>query len=261
MYGPKLIAKLAEKKYRQEYSSFVVDGKKGVSDALKSGLTVLQLVFSDRFLASQQDYASTPEIKAFFDREAALVISEDIFSRMIDSATPQGVAAVVRMPSNSPEFFATAQTLVVLEDIRDPGNLGTMIRTADWFGVDAIILIGGADPYQPKVVRSSMGSIFRLPIYQTHTGVSDLQTLKNQGFEIVVTRPEGGSTKVFDGSSQKSCFVFGNESLGTSSAIDAVADSTLSLPKFGQAESLNVAVSFGIVLYENKRLRLKASGQ
>lgn len=253
MYGSKLIAKLTQKKYRQEYECFVVDGKKGVMDALSSEVEVFQIMISDRFMATQTEFVQQPQIQSFFESDSALVIPEEAFDRAVESSTPQGVAVLVRLPHHEREIFASMKTIAILDDIRDPGNLGTMIRTADWFGLDGIILIGGADPYQPKVVRASMGSIFHLPIFQSKNTHEDVTFLKDHGFEIVVTRPESTATPQFNAKSSRTCFVFGNESVGTSEELDSLADSTLTLPKFGKAESLNVAVSFGIVLADHAR--------
>lgn len=144
--------------------------------------------------------------------------------------------------------------MVLLEDVRDPGNVGTMIRTADWFGVDGVIFVGGADPYQPKVVRSSMGSIFHVPIFISENIEAEISKLKEFGFELVVTRPEVADAQLPPAlSKQKLCIAFGSEAHGTSVKLDNLADRALSIKKFGQAESLNVAVSFGIVLNDLRK--------
>ncbi len=240
MFGLKILSKLNQKKYRQEYGCFVVEGKKGVLDALKSGKEVVQLVMTRQF-ANQNE--------KFWDKEEVMTIDERDFARITDTVTPSGIAVVVKMPKNDLELLKKSKIIAVLEDIRDPGNLGTMIRTADWFDLDGILLLGGADPYQAKVVRSSMGSIFHLPLVISDDPRKDLLELKKNGFEIIVTRPELASQKqekmTFE---YKTALVFGNESLGTSSEIDALADRSLSIPKYGQVESLNVAVSFGILV-------------
>ncbi len=240
IFGLKIVSKLNQKKYRNEYGCFIVEGKKGVMDALKSGKEVIQLVMTRKFADQEENFGANQE---------KLIVDERDFARLAETVTPSGIAAVVKLPNNNLSTIEKGKIIAVLEDIRDPGNLGTMIRTADWFGLDGILLINGADPYQPKVVRSSMGSIFHLPIVISQNPIEDLSALKNKGFEIVVTRPELAGVKQektnFEG---KTAIVFGNESAGTSREIDELADRSLSISKYGQAESLNVAVSFGILV-------------
>lgn len=254
MISTKTITKLQQKKYRQEMGCFVVEGKRAVADALASGARVVQLVVTDRFKREQQEFFRSPQVKQFAQHHAVLEIGESAFVKMVDTVTPQGIAAVIQLPSPTLASLETANLIAVLEDIRDPGNLGTMIRTADWFGVGGLLLAGGADPYQPKVVRASMGSLFHVPVVVSHTIIDELHRLKNQGFTLVVTRPElarDQSHKLV--AHDKLCLIFGSEAHGTSPEIDTLADQTLSIPKFGAAESLNVAVSFGIAMYEFKR--------
>lgn len=256
MYGMKTLPKLLQKKYREEFGCFLVEGKRGVLDAVNSTAEVVQLVATSEFIHQQREYLKEPALNSFFTKNAVLRVNEAELARLTETTTPQGIVAVVKLPSVSFETLLAGQHVVVLEDIRDPGNLGTMIRTADWFGVSGMLLVGGADPYQPKVVRSSMGSLFHVPILSSQDITEELEKAKSAGFRVVVTRPEladGSSTNQKLAADQKVCIVFGNEAHGTSAELDALADQSLSIPKFGNAESLNVAVSFGVVLYELKR--------
>ncbi len=242
MFSIKTLAKLQQKKYRYKYGHFLVEGRKGVSDALDSKLEVVQLVMSKKFAREEEGFGGNTE---------RLVVDDHDFAKIADTVTPSGIAAVVKIPAYKLDHLAHGKIIAVLEDIRDPGNLGTMIRTADWFGIDGLLLLGGADPYQAKVVRSSMGSLFRLPLITSNVVQQDLLALKAKGFKIVVTRPElAGDTPAKPNLTKKIALVFGNESRGTSREIDQLADSTISVPKYGQAESLNVAVSFGILLHQ-----------
>lgn len=250
MLSVKLITKLQQKKYRQEMGCFVVEGKRAVADAFASGARVVQLVVTDRFKREQPDFFHFPQVKQFVQHHAVLEIGESVFAKMVDTVTPQGIAVVMQLPTNTLAALENANLIAVLEDIRDPGNLGTMIRTADWFGVEGLLLVGGADPYQPKVVRASMGSLFHVPLVLSRSIDQELRTLKQKGFTILVTRPEITATQeIPQVKSKKQCLIFGNEAHGTSPVIDALADQTISIPKFGKAESLNVAVSFGIVMH------------
>ncbi len=239
MFGIKILSKLNQKKYRSEYGCFIVEGKKSVVDAIASGKEVIQLVMTRQFAQKEETFGNKIE---------KLIVDEKDFAKLAETVTPSGIAAIVRMSNDNLETIKKNRLVAVLEDIRDPGNLGTIIRTADWFGLDAILLIGGADPYQPKVVRSSMGSIFHLPIVTSQNSETDLIELKKAGFKIVVTRPELADSKKIVNFRDKTAIVFGNESNGTSKEIDQLADQSLSIPKYGRAESLNVAVSFGIII-------------
>jgi RNA methyltransferase, TrmH family len=256
MYGMKVLPKLLQKKYREEFGCFLVEGKRGVLDAVNSDADVVQLVVTSEFIHHNREYLQDSALNTFFTKNTVLRVNEVELARLTETTTPQGIVAVVKTPTFSLEKLLSAQHFVVLEDIRDPGNLGTMIRTADWFGVGGILLVGGADPYQPKVVRSSMGSLFHVPILTSQDITDELEQAKTVGFRVVVTRPEladGSNENQKIDTKQKVCVVFGNEAHGTSAELDALADQSLSIPKFGNAESLNVAVSFGVVLYELKR--------
>lgn len=240
MFSLKTLVKLQQKKYRREYGCFIIEGKKGVLDALASKQEVMQLIMTRKFAREEEGFAGNKE---------RLLVDDHDFAKLTDTVTPAGVAAVVRMPAYKLDEITNGQLIAVLEDIRDPGNLGTMIRTADWFGVSGLLLLGGADPYQAKVVRASMGSLFHLPIIVSQDATNDLQRLQKQGFSLVVTRPElAQAERVRAQLKGKIALIFGNEARGTSREVDQLANQSISIPRYGQAESLNVAVSFGILL-------------
>jgi len=244
MLSLKTLLKLQQKKYRREYGCFIVEGKKGVLDALASKQEVVQLVMTKKFAREEEAFGGSKE---------RLLVDDHDFAKIADTVTPSGVAAVVKMPTYELNKIAGGQLVAVLEDIRDPGNLGTMIRTADWFGVSGLLLLGGADPYQAKVVRASMGSLFHLPIIVSQDAKGDLLKLQKQGFSLVVTRPELAQTQQIKAKLKgKVALIFGNEARGTSREVDQLANQSISIPRYGQAESLNVAVSFGILLNQLK---------
>lgn len=248
MIGFKLLQKLNQKKYRQQHGLFLVEGKRGVLDALQSSADVQAIVVSRSFQAHTDPALET--ILQETQRQSLIqVVDDGSFAKLSDTATPQGILVVCRIPQYTISDFYTYKRIALLEDIRDPGNLGTMIRTADWFGLDGIILLDGADPYQPKVVRSSMGSLFHIPLVSL-PNLTAVEELQKHGFSLVATRPESTSTmRVLDMQSPL-IIAFGSEAHGTSSGLDRLADASFSLPKYGKAESLNVAVSFGIVWHE-----------
>lgn len=262
MLGTKLLTKLQHKKYRDELDLYLVEGKKGVWEAISSGAEVTQLVVTELYRQSDPQLFQHPSVKHLAASGQVLRVSPAVFTELADTASPQGVLAVVRRPPVELVQLLTAPLLVVLEDIRDPGNLGTIIRTADWFGVKAVLLWGGADPYQPKVVRASMGSFFRVQLQRFSPPASGapewLAPVQQAGYQLVVTRPElaVSSATPFAALHQtaKLALIFGNESHGTSAALDAAATASVTIPRYGQAESLNVAVSVGILLQQWRQL-------
>ncbi len=240
------LLKLEKRSFRDEQGVFLIEGKKVFQEAREAKLVMEQILVSEKFMRENREFLAALNLN-FRD---FTIISDYNAGRMAETTTPTGLFAVIKKPTVTLADVSQANQIVVLEDIRDPGNLGTMIRTADWFGIKAIILTStGVDTYNSKVIRATMGSLFHLKIYVAERLLSDLNELKKQGFQMVVTRPETKSTlqsiKV-----AKRCFIFGNESAGTSPEVDEIADAVFSIPKYGPAESLNVSVAFGITLHE-----------
>jgi RNA methyltransferase, TrmH family len=245
VYSIKELSKLEKKHFRDEEGVFIVEGKKVLSEVKASELPIIQILATNSFLREHASFLAEQGINS----RDITVIADHNAQRLTDSKTPQGVFAVVKKPETTLEDIKKHNFVVAFENVRDPGNLGTMLRTADWFGVTGVIVSDtGVDPYNSKVIRSTMGSLFHLDIYSSSDVASDLGELKKEvGFQIVVTRPEGSAAQKPD-LARKTCVVMGNESTGTSSEVDQLADATYTIPKFGKAESLNVSVSFGIVL-------------
>jgi TrmH family RNA methyltransferase len=242
-FSIKEISKLDSKSVRDQEGVFLVEGKKVLAEVYLAGLPVIQVLTTEKFLREQHEFLQLYKI----NRHDVTIISDQNALRITGTKTPQGVFAVVKKPETQLFDLLKYNFLVVLENIRDPGNLGTILRTADWFGVKGVIVSeDGADPYNDKVVRSAMGSLFHLDVYSSYSLVDDLQELKDAGFKLIATRPEAPTT-LQAADLSKFALVMGNESLGTSAEVDGLADVTYSIPKYGNAESLNVAVSFGIV--------------
>jgi RNA methyltransferase, TrmH family len=247
IYSIKEVSKLEKKHFRDEAGVFLVEGKKILSEVLKSELKVVQILATNTFLREHAEFLRDEGVNA----RDVTVIADHNAQRLTDAKTPQGLFAVVQKPEVSLENLEKHALIVAFENVRDPGNLGTMLRTADWFGVTGVIVSDeGVDPYNSKVIRATMGSLFHLDIYSSTDMAEDLAELKKFGFQIIVTRPEVGDTA--PQLKNKTCLVMGNESEGTSAGVDALADATFAIPKYGKAESLNVSVSFGIILNDLK---------
>lgn len=251
MYSVKELAKLQKRSFRNKEAVFLIEGKKIIEEAIESGQEIIQLIATDSFKKNNPDFFLDSRLRG---NDGLSVISDSNAERLTSSKTPAGIFAVVRQNLTTLEQLKEKKLIAVFETIKDPGNLGTMIRTADWFGADAIITTAeGVDPYNDKVLRSTMGSIFHVPIFVSANLVNDLEKLKSGGFQVIVTRPEVEPTNNQPPTTNHRAIVLGNESLGTSPEVDALADSAFSIPGFGNAESLNVAISFGIVMWELRR--------
>ena len=179
------------------------------------------------------------------------IVSDEVFRSLSDTVTPQGVLAVVKQPSWTLEqlSFENGCRLLLLDDIQDPGNLGTILRTAEAAGVNMVIMSEGcADIFNPKVIRSTMGSIFRLP-FVTDDLVSVIEMLKTEGVTVYGAALEGSSDYREVEFSEKTAIVIGNEGNGISGNVLNAVNEKIRIPMKGQIESLNAAVSAAILLY------------
>lgn len=241
------IRQLQQKKFREETGQYLVEGWKSIDEAVNAGVPIETIVY-DEMNADQE------RLLAKFEKQAKQVLSasrRDIDS-LSDTVTSQGVLAVVAK-FDPEKHIATINTdahlIVALDGINDPGNLGTIIRTCDWFGVDGIV-IGrhSVELYNPKVVRATMGSLFHLPVVP-ETNLSEFLTRsKKNGFGIVSTEIADSEDIRTTKLPARSVIVIGSESHGVSEQISSLADTRLSIPRFGKAESLNAAIACGIIL-------------
>ncbi|MFT4683116.1 MAG: TrmH family RNA methyltransferase [Flavobacteriales bacterium] len=231
----KRIKSLHLKKFRMENRRFIVEGQKSVQEAIKSGLDIELLVKQDGYESSEF------EIETF----TTSILEMKTLSTL---STAPGILAVVKFPEwymneVSALTMQDESVVLVLDGIRDPGNLGTIIRTADWFGLKGIICSPDTvDCFNPKVVQASMGSVFHLPTYYT-----DLNTFIRKASHTVYGLDLQGenlfSTEISDG-----IYVLGSESHGLSEGIQPLIQKFLHIPGKGKAESLNAAISAAIVM-------------
>ncbi|MGB9780975.1 MAG: TrmH family RNA methyltransferase [Caldanaerobacter sp.] len=238
----KKIKKLREKKGRYEEGLFFVEGVNSVKEALNSRFKVEYVIVGEHV---NLDYRGNFKL---------IRIKDGLFKKISDTVTPQKVMAVVRMPEFRVEDLIKEEgVFIVADNIQDPGNLGTIIRTADAFGVDAVFTINNSvDIYNPKVLRASMGSIFHIPVVATSEDV--LFKLKEKGIKVFATHLKAESfVHEFD-LKEGVAFVLGNEARGVSSL--SCVDDFIKIPMTGKAESLNVSIAAAIFLYESQRQRL-----
>lgn len=225
-------------------------GRKRMGKCLVEGIKVIEEIPNvEEIFITQDFFVAHTDFLADHENIPTRIVSDRIAKNLSKAATLPGVFAIVPLPATSLRDFSELDTIACLVGINDPGNLGTMIRTADWFGVKGIILGGDSvDPYHAKVIRSTMGSVFHIPIYQSSDVAADLGTLKQKGFSLIATDVHGDSDAV--STTGKKCIIMGSESHGLTQEIIDKADIRYTIPKLGKAESLNVAVSFGITLYD-----------
>lgn len=232
-YNPliKEIAKLSDKKYRKICGKYVVEGIKPVRECISAGCTILNIICVEGLES---------------EFENAVIVSRAVFESVSSEVTPQGVLAVVELPSN--KLKVPQDNCILLDRLQDPGNLGTVIRTANAAGYSEIYLINCTDTYSPKAVRASMSGIFFVKVYQG-TNEEILGVLK--GIPLICADMDGEDIFSFN-SPEKFCLCIGNEGNGMSQEIMKRARFKVSIPMRETCESLNAAVSAGIVMYHLK---------
>ena len=179
-------------------------------------------------------------------------VDDRVFERMCDTQTPQGILTVLRMPSYGREELLQAENplLLVLEDLQDPGNAGTIMRTAEGAGVTGVILSKKAvDLFHPKTIRSTMGSIFRVPFIYEENLLDTADWLKKSGIRTFAAHLKGKNSYCREDYTRGSAFMIGNESRGLSEAMAAKCDCLVKIPMEGRLESLNAAVAAAILMY------------
>ncbi|TNC88303.1 MAG: rRNA methyltransferase [Thalassolituus sp.] len=236
------IRKLHQKKYRQQHQKFLVEGEHLVLE-LERACTANPALLKNTELFVTEQHKDWP---APFRRH---LVSNKAMTQMSDTKSPQGVIALVNMTDLSPVADAS-QKAVYLHEIQDPGNLGTIIRTLGWFGGFRLLLSpGSVDPFNPKVVRSSMGAIFHLPIELD----VDLMSLPHR-FRNIATLDMQGEHMSHTSFRACECYIFGNEARGVPhDALEAIDPHTFTIPGCGAIESLNLATAVNMAAYEINR--------
>jgi TrmH family RNA methyltransferase len=246
----KTIVQLNKKsKARRELRAFVVEGVKMLRETPRELLR--QVYVSQQFAASGEGAAYLRGSGIDYE-----VVSDSVFSHISDTRSPQGILATVQMPeySFSDLLLNRNPRLLVLEDIQDPGNLGTMFRTGEGAGISGIIMSGNTvDLFAPKTVRATMGSIYRMPFFVAEDILQVLRELKQSGLHIYAAHLAG--EKYYDefDFTNACAFLIGNEGNGLKKETADLADTYLKIPMEGKLESLNAAVAAAILMYEAHR--------
>lgn len=242
----KKLSKLLQKKYREEERLFLIEGEKGVCEAKDLKLQIVD-IFIDK---------SREDLIKFYKDFNVIITNEKVLSKISETKTPPPIIASVRMLKNDINSIdKNAQLIIILENIKDAGNLGTIIRTAAAFGVNGIILSGECvDLYSPKVIRSSVGNIFKIPVYISKSFKEIKQYFNKSTFYATSVDETKPLLKINEIKFKKpSVIIFGSEADGITDEVLKSSDFCVTIPMKDNVESLNLAVSTGVVLYEFSR--------
>lgn len=246
----KHIKKLKDKKERDSSNEYVIEGIKLIQEAIQENVNIKQIIVCD-------DCDKTESIPKDLMYEIAkydcIYVTKKIFKYISEVQEPQGILAVIEKNNSDRDIDYTQDIIVALDDVQDPGNLGTILRTVDSIGLTQILVSKGtADSYNPKVVRSTMGAIFRIKIIECEDLEKTLKEIKKHKFKVVVTSLQTENS-IYETNYNKKVIVIGNEAKGVEKNIQDLADEKIKIPMLGKTESLNASVATGIVLYEYVR--------
>jgi TrmH family RNA methyltransferase len=255
------IKALSLKKARDETKSFMAEGLKLVIDALDLGWTIRTLVYSKA--AKGKPLVEKVAARTVASGGLVLEVSEKVMSAITRRDNPQMVAGVFEQRWNALKDVrpSGSETWVALDRVRDPGNLGTIIRTADAAGASGVILVGDCtDPFSMETVRATMGSLFAVPLVKT-TPADFLRWKKDSGARLVATHLAGAvDYRTIDYRSKPVVLMMGNEQSGLPDDLASAADALARIPQVGRADSLNLAVATGVMLFEVRRHLLTLDG-
>jgi TrmH family RNA methyltransferase len=247
----KELTKLKTKKGRKTQGRFLIEGMRLCKEMASSNWEADSVFFTSSF---QNSPAGKKLLQKFEKKNVKTIpVKSEVVKKISDTVTPQGIIAVVKIKEFSlNELWSEGSNIILaLDAIRDPGNVGTLIRTADAFGIDGVILSSDTvELYNPKVVRSTMGSIFHLPIFDEIDLERTIPQLKRWNFKIYGTDVKEGKDLDKLDYSGTICLLIGNEAEGLSKNLLELSDEIIRIPILGSAESLNASVAGGILLYE-----------
>ena len=245
-------------KARKEQQAFVVEGIKMVLEAPNERLK--EIYMSESF-AKDEVHAKAVRKKAEQAGCFLEVLSDKVFKETSDTMTPQGIMAVVQMKTCTWEDLLKKEgqekLILVLESLQDPGNLGTILRTGEGAGIDGVIMNRtSVDPYMPKVIRSTMGSIYRMKVAVVDDLTEVITQMKKDGIGVYAAHLKGKKSYYEQDYRKGTCFMIGNEANGLTDTLADMATDYILIPMSGQVESLNAGVASALLMYEAKRQRM-----
>jgi TrmH family RNA methyltransferase len=248
------VAKLARRDARVETGLFLLEGPQAVAEALAYRPELVVDLFATPTALERYSHIAKGASEGNIEVE---FVSEHVLDAMADTVTPQGIVAVCRQfPTSVKDILSAEPTLIaILEEVRDPGNAGTIIRAADAAGADAVIFTGrSVDLYNPKLVRATTGSLFHLPVAMGAELEAVVERTKAQGLQVIAADIKGAdllAARKAGALAAPTAWLFGNEARGLSDEHYALADWVITVPIYGHAESMNLATAASVCLYES----------
>lgn len=245
----KEIKKLKEKKHRIKSNKYLIEGLRFVEEAIKSKVSIDSIIFTESFKEKN------PDLFLKINENIRLIqMNKALLKQLCSTENPQGIVGVINMQNKE---LKSGELVVLVDKIQDPGNMGTIIRTAHAAGAAGIVMTKGTvDIYNDKTLRSTMGSIFYIPIVEDDS-LDFVKSLKKEGYKLVVSSLQGKNNFFEENLQGKVMIAVGNEGNGVSDEVYDIADIKVKIPMPGEAESLNVAVATSIMIYEKIRQSFK----
>ncbi|HHQ4318468.1 RNA methyltransferase [Clostridium perfringens] len=243
------IKKLKEKKHRIKSNKYLIEGLRFVEEAIKSKVSIDSIIFTESFKEKN------PNLFLKINENIKLIqMNEALLKQLCSTENPQGIVGVINMQNKE---LKSGELVVLVDKVQDPGNMGTIIRTAHAAGAAGIVMTKGTvDIYNDKTLRSTMGSIFYIPIVEDDS-LDFVKSLKKEGYKLVVSSLQGKNNFFEENLQGKVMIAVGNEGNGVSDEVYDIADIKVKIPMPGEAESLNVAVATSIMIYEKIRQSFK----
>ena len=245
----KEIKKLKEKNHRIKSNKYLIEGLRFVEEAIKSKVSIDSIIFTESFKEKN------PDLFLKINENIKLIqMNEALLKQLCSTENPQGIVGVINMQNKE---LKSGELVVLVDKVQDPGNMGTIIRTAHAAGAAGIVMTKGTvDIYNDKTLRSTMGSIFYIPIVEDDS-LDFVKSLKKEGYKLVVSSLQGKNNFFEENLQGKVMIAVGNEGNGVSDEVYDIADIKVKIPMPGEAESLNVAVATSIMIYEKIRQSFK----
>ena len=239
----KHVKSLHQKKFRDEYKEYFVEGVKLINEAISENKEIIKILICDELLREEFSIPSEDSVE---------YVAKNVFEYVSDTQSQQGILAVIKMDEFNGEVCEN--TVFALDDLQDPGNLGTILRSLDSAGINTLLLSKDTvDLYNPKVIRSTMGAIFRVKVLDNLDLKEELLKLKKAGYKVVITSLDTNEMHYNLNFSDRLVIVIGNEAKGVKKEIQDLADIKVKIPMLGRTESLNASVAASVIAYEKVR--------